>query len=189
MTEHELRVYIKDHPPEQPAVSFLSWLRRFRRGMKTGAGAAVPCGTCVECCACLVLPSEKHGDDPSLYDVDEDGVIKQTADGWCIYLRDGKCSIYDKRPYMCRVYDCRTMVAAQCVILDPHTKNVIETCEAAFRKFAIAYKTPEDKLAFIELKRLVDGFARDYPEQDAGALILAALMALDMNHAVLRYGG
>lgn len=180
MTEHEMRVYIKEHPPEAPPVSFLSWFRKFRRGMLTGEGTTVPCGTCVECCKCLVFPAKEKGDDPSLYDLDEDGYIKQTPEGWCIYLKDGKCSVYDKRPFLCRVYDCRTMTATQTIVCDPTTKNVIETCEAAFRKFRVVCKTPEDKLAYMLVKTRLDNLALQYSDTDSAVLILAALMSLEI---------
>jgi hypothetical protein len=40
--------------------------------------------------------------------VDEGGRwLAKKADGSCVYLIDGKCSIYGNRPGSCRTYDCR----------------------------------------------------------------------------------
>lgn len=33
-------------------------------------------------------------------------ILKKTEDGACVYLKGGKCSIYDKRPLICKTYTC-----------------------------------------------------------------------------------
>lgn len=35
--------------------------------------------------------------------------LKSRPQGGCIYLGDYGCTIYEKRPEMCRVFDCRKM--------------------------------------------------------------------------------
>jgi Fe-S-cluster containining protein len=37
-------------------------------------------------------------------------VLKSKPDGSCVYLGDQGCSIYERRPQMCRAFDCRLMV-------------------------------------------------------------------------------
>ena len=62
-----------------------------------------PCDDCTACCKGMYVQIEQ-GDDPSLFD---DNGILPTEDGHCAYLVDNKCSIYDKRPKVCRAFDCR----------------------------------------------------------------------------------
>lgn len=72
----------------------------------------VPCKTCTACCRgdILVLSDDIHSDyetvgfvhpliGPALK-------LAQKPDGTCIYLNGG-CTIYDKRPRVCRAFDCR----------------------------------------------------------------------------------
>lgn len=77
--------------------------------------ATVDCGTCTACCHQVVflMPS----DDASLYEVEKIDAPNPISgapvtlmlpffDGHCGYLIDGKCSIYEKRPEVCRAFDC-----------------------------------------------------------------------------------
>lgn len=75
----------------------------------------VPCGTCTACCRgrTEVHILTDHGD--RIEDYDRLQVHLPTGrmmlsfkdNGDCAYLEDGKCSIYDKRPAVCRAFDCR----------------------------------------------------------------------------------
>jgi hypothetical protein len=78
----------------------------------------VPCNTCVACCrsgqALLLHPGQ--GDDVGSYDVvvstdAETGkpVFRLAAkeDGSCTYLGPSGCTIYPRRPLLCRSFDCR----------------------------------------------------------------------------------
>lgn len=72
--------------------------------------ASVPCNGCTLCCqkdAIVLLP--ERGDDISQYKHSiVDGVpMVNKVDGHCVYLIDGKCSIWDRAPFMCRLFDCR----------------------------------------------------------------------------------
>lgn len=56
----------------------------------------------------------RAGDDATLEsvpDVMPDGRIaprlKVTAEGDCVYLGEGGCTIYERRPWLCRIFDCR----------------------------------------------------------------------------------
>ena len=75
----------------------------------------VPCGECNSCCKLspLLTPEEfesglyaytlmktEYSDGPVV-------TVPRNENG-CMYLINGKCSIYDTRPKACRVFDCRT---------------------------------------------------------------------------------
>lgn len=74
---------------------------------------SVPCNGCIECCRSnqgLVLHPEA-GDDVNSYDRREVsvGVFVLAADqsGACVYLSERGCTIYERRPFLCRSFDCR----------------------------------------------------------------------------------
>jgi len=79
---------------------------------------AVPCNGCIECCKSgqgLFLHPEQ-GDDVSsyLHNVVKDAttgnpafVLATSSSGQCVYLGDSGCTIYDRRPLICRTFDCR----------------------------------------------------------------------------------
>jgi uncharacterized protein len=79
----------------------------------------VPCNGCTLCCreeAIFLHPED--GDVVESYDVQEMDhplkpgrafMLKKGADGNCIYLKDGGCSIYERRPIICRKFDCRKL--------------------------------------------------------------------------------
>lgn len=35
--------------------------------------------------------------------------LRQTPDGACVHLGEAGCTVYEKRPAMCRVFDCRRL--------------------------------------------------------------------------------
>jgi len=78
----------------------------------------VNCDGCTECCRSgqgLVLHPEE-GDDVESY---AHRVAGHRADGsavfvlatderdWCVYLGESGCTIYERRPLICRSFDCR----------------------------------------------------------------------------------
>lgn len=76
----------------------------------------VPCGSCHACChseLVVILPEE--GDAVADYEheiIDVPGIgpyayLKHKKNGECIYLDAGGCSIRERRPHMCRIFDCR----------------------------------------------------------------------------------
>jgi hypothetical protein len=75
------------------------------------AERSTPCGSCVACCSGpgwgLRLDPD---DDPERYTTvirdGHDWVVPSPVHGGCLYLVDGRCSIYDERPNVCRRYDC-----------------------------------------------------------------------------------
>lgn len=88
------------------------------------AERAVPCGTCTLCCKgeAIVLHPE-DGDKPSDYETitvphplygHPVFMIKPRSetDTTCRYLVPFGCSIYAKRPVLCRGFDCRKLAAS-----------------------------------------------------------------------------
>jgi len=74
--------------------------------------AVVPCGGCRLCCQKTpVMLVPEAGDDVKSYDtvVGPDGrsYLRMRDSGDCIYLNDSGCTIHDRVPYACRVFDCR----------------------------------------------------------------------------------
>jgi uncharacterized protein len=81
---------------------------------------AVPCGTCTLCCkyeAIILHPED--GDDFTQYETtigtnpfsgQPVHMLKQRKDGTCTYLGPFGCSIYNRRPAICRSFDCRVLV-------------------------------------------------------------------------------
>ena len=81
----------------------------------TEKSASVPCNGCRACCEheAVILHPDK-GDDVATYDTMPvpgaaiPGVmLKHKPDGSCTYLGESGCTIYERRPYLCRLYDCR----------------------------------------------------------------------------------
>ncbi len=79
-------------------------------GVKIGD---VPCDGCTRCCSrdlVRLLPDE----DPDQYLTEahpflEARMLSHKADGSCIYQGEDGCSIWDRRPRMCREMDCRLL--------------------------------------------------------------------------------
>jgi hypothetical protein len=79
---------------------------------------AVPCDGCTECCRSnqgLVLHPEQ-GDDVQSYEHRAVGpgdkgntvfVLAADDSGQCVYLGERGCTIYNRRPFLCRSFDCR----------------------------------------------------------------------------------
>ena len=77
----------------------------------------VPCGTCTQCCrssqGLFLHPGQ--GDDVDSYRhrtaVDRDGnpvhLLETTPEGACVYLGEAGCTVYERRPLLCRSFDCR----------------------------------------------------------------------------------
>jgi len=78
----------------------------------------VPCRACTECCRSnqgLFLHPEQ-GDDVQTYQFqirtdkvtgDPVYLLATKEDGACVYLGPSGCTIYERRPLLCRTFDCR----------------------------------------------------------------------------------
>lgn len=84
-----------------------------------GRDAAIDCDGCTACCRkeCVILTEQ---DDAGLYETidvihpltDEPAkAIPHADDGACIYLGEAGCTIYDRRPAICRAFSCVGWVA------------------------------------------------------------------------------
>lgn len=79
----------------------------------------VPCGSCRQCCRnTLVALFPEHGDDVASYRCApspglKDGrlALASKPNGDCVYLDDHGCSIHDRAPLLCRLFDCRRFFA------------------------------------------------------------------------------
>lgn len=84
--------------------------------------AKVPCGSCTLCCESeLIVLHPDKGDRPQDFETVlinhplKGGLvfaIKPNDDGStrCRYLGPTGCTVYDKRPVLCREFDCRRLV-------------------------------------------------------------------------------
>lgn len=82
------------------------------------ASSSVPCGTCNLCCHGRVFLSPDE-DATGLEVVVESAPmmgphagkklrrLATTASGVCVHLEHGKCTVYERRPRICRQFDCR----------------------------------------------------------------------------------
>lgn len=87
--------------------------------MRNGfAETEVPCNGCTECCRSRqLLPLHpEQGDDVQSYrfQILKDRmsakpvfVLAADENGRCVYLGDAGCTIYERRPFLCRSFDCR----------------------------------------------------------------------------------
>lgn len=86
--------------------------------------ASVNCGSCTACCRrelVALVESDQIADYPAAVEFNAEGkahlrALIPDATGWviphqpgtgaCVYLGETGCTIYDKRPAMCRVFSC-----------------------------------------------------------------------------------
>jgi Putative zinc- or iron-chelating domain len=78
----------------------------------------VPCNGCTECCRSkqLLLLHPEQGDDVQSYRFQilsdrQTGkqlfALARDSEGACVYLGPSGCTIYERRPLLCRSFDCR----------------------------------------------------------------------------------
>ena len=71
----------------------------------------VPCNGCTACCRHqIVLLSDKDEPNIAAYDYRRVGghrALNNKPNGDCAHLGPDGCTIYEKRPFVCRTYDCR----------------------------------------------------------------------------------
>ena len=74
-----------------------------------------PCNGCVRCCKGFDLIRLLPGDDPATYQTmahplrPDALALQHKPNGDCVYLAPDGCSIYERRPLMCRSMDCRVV--------------------------------------------------------------------------------
>jgi uncharacterized protein len=107
-----------------PAGGFSDWLRAMRAALAGSGGMQVACGDCRGCCtssyyvkirAHETAAAARIGDhqlEPGPARDPGSRLMGYRANGHCLMLVDGNCSIYQDRPETCRSYDCRVYAAA-----------------------------------------------------------------------------
>jgi hypothetical protein len=99
--------------------------------------AVVPCGSCRRCCQgnSIVMLLEQEGDLIESYQhefVNLPGagrgpILKRTADGDCVYLGESGCTIHDRAPVVCRVFDCRGAYSAFMTHPRPDRRRMVKS--------------------------------------------------------------
>lgn len=107
-----------------PAGNFSEWLRDMRAALSSRGGMNVACGDCRGCCVSSYYVKVRAGETAALARIGAENLqagppgdpearlMGYQANGHCLMLRDGNCSIYSDRPETCRSYDCRVFTAA-----------------------------------------------------------------------------
>jgi Fe-S-cluster containining protein len=94
--------------------------------------------------------------------------IMQIVEGHCIALKDGKCSIYEKRPAVCRAFQvgCSCCENIRLGYLNAHTCGFCKVSDALQQ--AMKQKEPEVKKPSRELdeKEKAKGRSSDYWDMD-----------------------
>jgi hypothetical protein len=105
----------------------------------------VPCGTCDACCRhdyIPVNPAEEPAERLAHLDLMPDPKghleLRHRDDGACIHLGEAGCTVYEHRPSLCRLYDCRANAA-----LGLRLKPVFGDYEPAWH---FRVETTEDKI-------------------------------------------
>ena len=78
--------------------------------------STVNCRSCRACCVDFVETSLLPGDSGDGLDTEiRDGkrFLRKKANGECVHLQDGGCSVYEHRPSACRVFDCRDFAVSK----------------------------------------------------------------------------
>jgi len=103
---------------------FSSWLRRIRYTLLKNGEAAVNCGQCSACCTSSYFIHIGPEETDTLSRIDRrllfpapaqprgTKVMGYSESGRCPMHSGGRCTIYDNRPGICRMYDCRIFTAA-----------------------------------------------------------------------------
>ena len=82
-----------------------------------GEAGPVPCGTCSACCHYAGIVVDEKRDAARLPHLlterAADGalVLQQRPDGACAHLGANGCTVYNRRPAVCRSFDCRVYAA------------------------------------------------------------------------------
>lgn len=94
-----------------PAGRPIQLLRKHLRGE---FGTGVRCGSCTTCCRAGYRIDLRPDEGEGLDVVEEGGhrQVRRREDGSCIHLGEHGCTVYEKRPEVCRTYDCRLMALA-----------------------------------------------------------------------------
>ena len=90
-------------------VSFVKNRQRLIAGLSEEAAPGLNCEGCTACCKSYGDIRFREGDDPSLFTSDGRLPMKAGTERECAYLGENGCTVYGRRPWECRTYDCRTL--------------------------------------------------------------------------------
>lgn len=83
----------------------------------------VPCNGCTACCYGPIALHPSLGDDPSKFHHEyKPGYglfLARKEDDSCLYLGEGKCTIWPNTPAVCRAFDCRVYTKSKWSKIDP----------------------------------------------------------------------
>lgn len=133
---------------------------------------------CADCRACCRFDANeaRAGDDLSLFVAATQGgklawLLPQRENGDCSYLDGSGCSVYARRPTLCRVFDCRDYVATGAL-----PDKAGKVYEAALRwDLRPAIQGPDDRRLYIALRLMTQESFRSgnrSAEEVAGISIL-----------------
>ncbi len=134
------------------AGDFGPWLKS-KLDPSTLANAVVACGDCSACCSTFDAIPIGRDEPATLAAIPVEFLqrVENQATGTtllltsethvCPMLRDGACSIYDVRPRACRIFDCRTMAAADLVDKEGRHAAMGERVD----KWVFSYETDDDR--------------------------------------------
>jgi uncharacterized protein len=131
-------------------VPFSTWLRQMQAALAEEQPANVPCGECNACCRTShfihVRPEEKRALKriPRAFLFPAPGlppgnlVLGYDKAGRCPLMTEGRCTIYEDRPHVCRTYDCRIYAA---------TGTVAERAAIAeqVKRWSFTYPSQDDR--------------------------------------------
>jgi Fe-S-cluster containining protein len=137
----------------KPSGSVTTFLRFWNKRLENGR-VDVPCGQCTACCRSPRVQADLTVDElaafpdavhhPELMGSATKWALPKRDDGSCKYLIDDKCSIYNRRPRSCRMYDCRIHLLMG--VMDGDDQIMVE----AMKQWApLAFKIPEDRQYFL----------------------------------------
>lgn len=133
-----------------PSTPFGAWLRATIATLDKDVPAGVPCGSCNACCRTFhqihLRPGENRARKrlPKEYLSAARGLppgyllLGYTEVGACPVLIDGRCTIYEDRPLVCRTYDCRMYAATG---VEPDRADIV----AQVRRWRFDYPSPKDR--------------------------------------------
>lgn len=83
------------------------------------ARSFVKCGACNKCCHGEIVLIDNRFESPAEYDTEPHAgsdIVRQlrrsSKTGACVYLGPEGCTIYERRPLMCRAFDCVQWLSA-----------------------------------------------------------------------------
>lgn len=167
------------HPTPASPGSPVTWLRKLRQQHARGGRptAEVPCGDCNACCheMSVFLEPDEVDQYRSVEETAEDGSsrprLERNPDDSCVYLDEqGACSIYARRPRLCRTFDCRPL--AFCGIRVEHKEKLNEGLD----HWDLAPRSREDQEVLLALD-LSRRLFSDYPLQgDVAAAMFFSML-------------